>query len=322
MIHIHSTYSDGLGSIETIARIGGAQGLDYLILTDHDTLQGKRDGKEGRYGGALVLNDEEISTTGGHYLALRLKKEIPRLQDPRWTMEAVSAAGGLGFIAHPFWPRRPWKDPEAPDITGLEIYSAAHDVSEENFLILGFWTLFAGSEASLLKWLDRQDDALALWDKLLARGQGRVVGIGSPDAHGLRRFGLQLGPYATMFKLVRNHLLVKEVSAEEIYRALAEGHLFVAHDMVADSKGFSFVAIYRDSIKAVMGDAIQWRPGLELYAYLPSPGKMKLFKDGRPIAQAEGQHGWFRVSKPGIYRLEATRGSKPWIYSNPIYVVE
>ena len=321
VIHIHTTYSDGMLPIEPIAKIANAQGLDYLIITDHNTLQGRREGKPGWYGRTLVLVDEEISTRGGHYLALRLSKEVPRLQDPQWTIEAVSAQGGLGFIAHPFWPRRPWKNPESRGITGLEIYSAVHDVSEENILWMGLWTILTGSEFSIIKWLDREKKALDLWDRMLARGD-RVVGIGSPDAHGLRRWGLRLGPYTTMFKLVRTHLLVRELSEKGIYDALRKGHAFVAHDLVADPRKFIFLAVGRNSVRGIMGDQVKRRPGLWLYAFLPSPGEMTLLKDGRVAGRNKGQESWFQVNGPGVYRLEAARKGKPWIYSNPIYVVE
>ncbi len=322
VIHIHSTHSDdGTLPVEAIARIANRQELDFLIFTDHDTLQARREGQAGWRGETLALIDEEISTDGGHYLALNIPREVPRLQDARWTIEEVSALGGLGFIAHPFWKRKPWKYPEAQGITGIEIYSGVQDISEENLLWLGLWTVLFGSEFSLTRWLDRPTEALALWDRLLSRGE-RVTGIGSPDAHGLRRFGLRLGPYEAMFKLVRNHLLVQEISSESVYEALRLGRLFVAHDLVADARGFSFLAVHGKTARGTMGDFLKWKPELQLYAYLPSPGEMVLFRNGKEIARGRGQQGWFPLSGPGIYRLEATRGKRPWIYSNPIYVIE
>ena len=224
-------------------------------------------------------------------------------------------------MAHPFWERKTWKDPEIQGATGLEIYSATQDVTEENIFWLGFWTIFFGLDPTITQWLDRREESLALWDRWLARGD-RVVGIGSPDAHGLKRFGLSLGPYTTMFKLVRNHLLVREVSERELYGALEQGRLFVAHDIVADAAGFQFLAVHRKSVVGVMGDRVKFKKKLRLYAYLPSPGEMILLKDGKRISAAEGQHDWFEVAGPGVYRMEATRGGKPWIYSNPIYVIE
>ena len=321
MIHIHSTYSDGSGSVEEIAEVANTQHLDYLVVTDHDSLQGRRDGKAGWHGKTLVLMDEEVSTNKGHELGLRLQQEIPRLQDPQWTIEAVSAQGGLGFVAHPFWPRRPWKKKDVSGMTGIEIYSAVQDVSEANPLWLALSTVFIGSEFSLLNSLEREEESLFWWDQLLSRGEP-VVGIGSPDAHGLRRFGLHLGPYSTMLKLVRNHLLVHSVSEKEIYDALSRGHCFVAHDLVAEATGFTFVALSGNSVCGVMGDKVKLQKNLRLYAYLPSPGTLVLLKDGRRLHTLEGQHGLFPVDSPGVYRLEAARKGTPWIYSNPLYVVE
>ncbi len=81
----------------------------------------------------------------------------------------------------PFWPRRPWKDLEARGATGLAIYSAKEDVIEENPLLLGLWTILTGPDFSIPNWLDRPEESLALWDRMLARGD-RAVGIGSVDA--------------------------------------------------------------------------------------------------------------------------------------------
>ena len=104
--------------------------------------------------------------------------------------------------------------------------------------------------------------------------------------------------------------------------AIGKGHLFVAHDVVADARGFLFLAERGGAVQGVMGDEVRFAPGLRLYAYLPSPGRMTLFKDGKEVARAQGQHGWFEAASSGAYRLEAERKGRPWVYSNPIYVLE
>ncbi len=322
VIHIHTTESDGRLPIEAVARIANRQGLDFLIITDHDTLVAKQEGKEGWYGSTLVLVGAEISTSGGHYLGLRLKEEIPRLQEPQWVIDAVSRQGGLGFIAHPHYRRRPWQNPDAQGMTGLEIYNLKDDVLDEFIPWLGLSTLLFGSEGSLGWWLDRPADALALWDQMLVRGKP-VVGIGSPDAHGLMRIGLRLGPYATLFKFVRNHLLIPgALTPEAAYQALAQGHLFVAHDLVADPTGFVFLAVRQGVAQGIMGDRVTFEGDLELYGYLPGPGEMVLLQDGRQVGLWQGQEVRYTVPHPGVYRLEASRKGTPWLYSNPIYVVE
>ncbi|NIM98049.1 MAG: hypothetical protein GTO24_08230, partial [candidate division Zixibacteria bacterium] len=52
-IHIHSTYSDGKGTIEEIAASARQVGLDFVITPDHDTLAPLTDGKEGWHDGVL-----------------------------------------------------------------------------------------------------------------------------------------------------------------------------------------------------------------------------------------------------------------------------
>ena len=321
VIHVHSAYSDGRLPVEAIARIADGQGLDFLILTDHNTLRGKSEGKEGLYGKTLVLIGEEISTQG-HYLALRVEKEVPARKDPQWTVDQVAEQGGLGFIAHPFWKRAAWKNPEARGFAGLEIYNAADDATDENPAALVFWTLAAGSDFTISRWLDRPAKALDFWDRCLAE-RGRTVGIGGADAHGLVWFGLRLAPYDTVFKLVRNHLLVRgEVSPDSVYDALEKGRLFVAHDILADARGFSFVAVKGDSVRGTMGEEVRREPGLHLHAHLPSPGEMTLFFNSRPVGTRQGREARFDVREKGIYRLEVARKGRPWIYTNPVYVIE
>ncbi len=70
VIHIHSTNSDGQEDLPKIIKAANAAKCDYMLLTDHNTLQALPD--EGWYGNTLVLVGEEI-TVGqdqGHYLAI------------------------------------------------------------------------------------------------------------------------------------------------------------------------------------------------------------------------------------------------------------
>ncbi|MDO8730495.1 MAG: CehA/McbA family metallohydrolase [Candidatus Omnitrophota bacterium] len=321
VIHVHSVYSDGTGTVEQIAAIAEQQGLDFLILTDHNTLRAKQEGKEGFHGKTLLLVGSEISSEG-HYLAFRIKEDVPQGKKFQPTSDAVTAGGGLGFIAHPLWHKKRWEHWGLHGFTGMEIYNAAQDATEENSVSLILWTLLTGSDVSASRWLDRPDRTLELWDRYLA-DRGPVVGIGGADAHGLKRVGLRLGPYETLFKLVRNHLLISgELTEAAVYDALGKGRLFVAHDILADARGFRFTAVKEDKVLGTMGEKVRWEPGLRLRANLPGPGEMTLFLDGRPVEKRRGREAAFDVKGKGIYRLEVTRKGLPWIYTNPIYVTE
>ena len=55
IIHCHSTYSDGTGTVPEIAAAARANDLDFLLLTDHDTLAAAQHGEEGWHGSVLLL---------------------------------------------------------------------------------------------------------------------------------------------------------------------------------------------------------------------------------------------------------------------------
>ena len=114
-IHIHSTYSDGTGEIPDIARAASEVGLDFIMLSDHNSLKAKKDGWEGWRDDVMVLIGYEINDRDdrNHYLAcgldgrlgerivreemaefLRWHKSLqvaPTIQDFRTTLEAIRA---------------------------------------------------------------------------------------------------------------------------------------------------------------------------------------------------------------------------------------
>ena len=323
VIHIHTTYShDAHGRFEDAIRVANAQGLDYLIFTEHNTLQPLREGRQGWHGSVLALIGMEISTRDGHYLALNVTEEIDRHQlTTQQVIDEVNRQGGVGFIAHPYFKRGRWKDWSVTGFTGIEVYNVAHDTLDENRLRLALWTLTAAAEPFYLSLLDRPYDPLATWDELIRR-RGRIVGIGSADAHEFHLAGLTFAPYAVMFQMARTHVLTPpgELTAEAVYAALRQGHAYLSIELAVPAKGFQFAATADGKVVGIMGDEVALAPDLRLVASLPAPAQLSLFKDGRRIALTTGAAWEIPVTQPGAYRLEATRHNTPWIFSNPIYV--
>ena len=135
VVHLHSTYSDGTGTVPQIAAAAADAGVDVVLLTDHDTLEAKRRGEEGWYGSVLVLVGEEVSPRGrNHYLAFGLDEPIDHAGlDSAGIVRAVAEAGGFGFAAHP-WSKGserfrrvvaglPLHDIETAGLTGIEVWS-------------------------------------------------------------------------------------------------------------------------------------------------------------------------------------------------------
>src|SRR5918998_1248250 len=107
VVHLHSLYSDGTGTVPEIARAGRRAGADVVLLTDHDTLEAKDRGEEGWYGAVLLLVGTEVSPRRrNHYLAFGIDRVIGHEGlDAAGICRAVADAGGCGVAPHPLFPR-------------------------------------------------------------------------------------------------------------------------------------------------------------------------------------------------------------------------
>ncbi|MBI4343919.1 MAG: PHP domain-containing protein [Candidatus Omnitrophica bacterium] len=322
-MHIHTTYShDAHGLFEDVVRVANAQGLDFVMLTEHNTLQPLRDGKQGWHGATLVIVGMEISTKAGHYLAFNVTQEVDRYKlTAQEVIDEVNRQGGFGFIAHPYFKKHHWTNWDVTGFTGIEGYNLAHDTFDENWGRLAAWALAASPLSFYFSIVDRPYDPLRTWDDLIAR-HGRIVGIGSTDAHEVHLVGVTFAPYDVMFRMARTHVLIpgKPLTVEAVYDALRRGHAYFAMELLAEAKGFSFLAQRGSEVAGIMGDEVAWRPNLTLKIWLPTAAHLTLFKDGQATAWTTGQTWEVPVAEAGVYRVEAARHGKPWIVSNPIYV--
>jgi hypothetical protein len=324
VIHVHSHYShDSKGKISEIVRAAKRARLDFVILTEHNNLGAQTDGKDGFYDPVLLLAGEEISTRAGHLLALNIRREISPSLDLSQIFEMIEAEKGLSFVAHPTSPRRPWIDWEIRNLTGLEVYNLASDIYQENRLTLGFRFLFYWPSLFFRSCLDRPVEALRVWDRLLQ--ERKTVAIGAVDAHQkVRVLGLTLDEYDSTFRLVQTHVFAKKLSRREIYKALEAGHAYVGFNLTAPVRNFYFTAHSKGVIQP-MGGGIQNSDELVFHVVLPGKGRIELIKDGVTVArvkvdQKKGARRKIPASGKGVYRVEVTKGRRPWIISNPIYV--
>jgi predicted metal-dependent phosphoesterase TrpH len=105
-LHMHTTASDGLGTVEQVLTFAQQRtNLDVIAITDHDTIEGALRARDlvasGNYRFELVVG-EEISTREGHLLALYIERPIaPGLSIER-SIDLVHDQGGLAIVAHPF----------------------------------------------------------------------------------------------------------------------------------------------------------------------------------------------------------------------------
>jgi hypothetical protein len=343
VIHVHSTYSDGTGTVPEIAAAARANELDFVLLTDHDTLAAKDNGEEGWHDSVLVLVGEEVSPyRENHYLAFALDRPIDHRElECGEIVERVNAAGGFGFLSHPFSKgserfRRglggmPWRNLDCEGYTGLELWSFVTDGGEQIKSIPDIFRFILTPD----RFIDHPPRAnLERWDSLCA--SRRVVALGGMDAHqvGIRignRVPLRLMAYRRSFRYLRTHLLLErpptrtlEDDRELVFSSLRSGHAFIAMDALAPAHGFRFWADGAEVL--TMGDEVTGDQDWVLRARLPQPARVRLLRDGDEVASARSNEIEHRAKTPGVYRIEAYLHAhgreRTWILSNPIYLRE
>lgn len=104
-LHIHSGEGDGLAPLpQLLDYVEQSTDLDVIAVTDHDSLAGGLKARElaaQKSYSFQVIAGMEITTLGGHLLALFLERPVPSLRSLRRTIEAVHAQGGICIVPHP-----------------------------------------------------------------------------------------------------------------------------------------------------------------------------------------------------------------------------
>ncbi len=340
VVHLHSTHSDGTGTVPQIAKAARRSGVDVVLLTDHDTLAAHEQGEEGWHGPVLVLVGEEVSPSGrDHYLAFDVDNLIDRRLSGAEICRAVREAGGFGFAAHPMsqgsarfkraGSGMPFGHLDSEELHGLELWSFVTDTAE-SLPSLRAAAKFMAAPGRVLEHPPERN--VGEWDRLCQ--ERRTVAIGGLDAH---QFGVRIGPvvplrlmsYRRSFRQLRTHVLADgpltgelDADRERVYGALREGRCYIAVDAIAPARGFSFHAEgpggrLEMGAEALAGD---WT----LHARLPTPALLRLIRNGEEIASLDAPVLARQAREPGVYRVEALRRSqgreRTWVISNPIYL--
>ena len=107
-LHIHTTASDGIDDVVAIVeRAAGRDDLDLIAITDHERIDAALAGRAIARDRGLAIDvivGEEVTTLGGHLLALFIERPIRPYRSLGRTIAAVHEAGGLAVPAHPLVP--------------------------------------------------------------------------------------------------------------------------------------------------------------------------------------------------------------------------
>jgi hypothetical protein len=273
-----------------------------------------------------------------HYLAFRVKEEIPQGLRPEEYVRDVRRQGGFGIIAHPAekrnfsdaYPPYPWTAWDVDGFDGIEIWNQLSEwmegITRQNL----YWRILHPLRSiryPVWATLDR-------WDRF--NRNRRVVGVGGIDVHAyhlrfLGLFPLEIYPYKVQFRSIRSHLLLDRPLREDglpipfpqaeetVFRALGSGRCFVSNHSVGDGRGFRFWA-EQDSRIQTIGDRIAEGGEWTFRVRSPLHGRICLLRDGRIVECRDSDSLEHRSVKPGVYRVEIIRKQRGWIYSNPIVV--
>ena len=344
-MHVHTTNSDGSGTPDQVAAAAARAGLAFVILTDHGDATRTPDSP--RYRSAVLTIDAvEVSTSGGHVIALDLPKApYPLRGEPDDVLTDLDRLGAMAIVAHPTSMKADlvWHQGDRP-FDGVEWLNGDSEWRDDGFaslsrVLLTYW--FRAPE-SLALILGRPTSALALWDQ--AARTHNVVGVGGSDAHAkiggdLDHGGpaaVHLPSYEQTFRtfsinlpgIALSHNAVEDAKA--VIGAIRAGHVFTAIDAFAGPARLAFTG-EGPGVHAQAGDRVAAGTPLTLRADVASPGltpTLTLYRDGTPAATVQGVHLAFQADgSPGVYRVEATLPARPggvtpapWLVSNPIYV--
>ncbi len=324
--HVHTTRSDGRGTLEEVVRAARDAGLQFVVVTDHNTIA---PGEQGWHDGVLVVEGTEASTRFGHVVALGVPRALDVAERDADPLAAIARLGGEAVLAHPLHPRRPFSGWGTGPWRGFEILSndtAWHEV-------VARWSVGKlVTAAAELPW-DRARAVLALSDDTSnerarfdaevaaarvadARRPPKVL-LCSADAHGYPS-------YRAAFEAFSMHVPVTPsgdavADARAVSAALLDGRAACVLDGVAPASG---VRLARAADPGALELAIR-APDL-------SRARFTLLRDGVPVADAappvRAGEAVVRLAcgggacPPGDYRVEATWDGRPWIFTNPLTI--
>ncbi|MGI8556094.1 MAG: hypothetical protein ACR2LT_07040 [Pyrinomonadaceae bacterium] len=337
IIHAHTSLGGhSTGTFTELITAAQADNLDFVVMTEHtDTLYDTSAlTLHGNYNGILFVNGQEVDTATDRFLLLNGDAEsdqMNKVSTPDF-LQKYHALGRVVFITYPE-KFKTWDS----DFDGIEVFSIHTNAAKMNPVLFAedaLWSYHGYPALVLARYFQRPDDNLKKFDEIAA--SRKITLFAGSDAHsnvGFHIFGddaqhkiinLKFDAYATIFNVIRNHVLLekdKPLTQENLLAALKNGHCFIGVDAWGDTKGFSFTAGEK-----TMGDEIPLAGDLNLKAAAPVPARFVLYKNGAKVFEAaDAAEMNFSPKEKGAYRVEVYLDSlgftqMPWIISNPIYV--
>ena len=118
-LHTHTVHSDGALTVDELAHFAAGSGLDFIAVTDHNTISHHRElPRAARRYGATLIPGQEVTTSEGHAGALGDVGWVDfRRPAPEW-LKVTQDRGGLLSVNHPIAGPVSWMHamPERPPL--------------------------------------------------------------------------------------------------------------------------------------------------------------------------------------------------------------
>ncbi len=309
--HVHSADShDCTTSQRHIAAAAKANGLDFIILTDHNAQQAAAREVEG----VMLLSFAELTTPAGHVIALA-QHDLPdrSARHRQDLLPWLQARGAAAIVAHPSDRKRPWTAQAAAadpyeGAAGLEVVNQAAAARRRGGpLMLGLLPLLLQSvvhpSLAVAQLYDHDVAALALWD---SRPDPQFVGLCGLDAHGFLPTHLALRSWQVVISQVPDHSAsLGEIS---ILAALRTGRFFCNAALLGTPGVFDFSATNGRNTVARSGDTAPVAGvealRVELSGLTDSNANIVLLR-GSEVVMRSSQHRLTLMHPPaGSYRVE------------------
>lgn len=353
VVHVHGRASDGRGTPDEIAAAAARAGLQFVIVTDHG--DGTRKPEPPAYRtGVLVVDAVEVSTRGGHYVAIGLPQSpYPLGGEAADVVEDVRRLGGFGIAAHPDSPKAElqWTDWTLP-VDGIEIVNpdtswrvhAFTDGFGSRWLLLRSLLAYPVRGAEAISQLLTESPGLrARW--LDAARTRSIVAVAGADAHaklalgdtepGDNRSSIPIPSYESSFESLTVHVTPARAltgsaadDAQLLIEGMRAGHVYVAVEGWATPPALELRA-NRGSSSGAPGDRLD--PGapitLHVRSNAPAGFETLVWRDRELLTERSEPAFELPVGEgPGLYVVEVRKpnseGLPAWIASNPIYVRE
>lgn len=301
-LHAHTIHSDASWDVPDLAAYARHAGLDFITLSDHNTVSGLAQMDSLRGDDLLTLGGVELTTFWGHALALGRRDWVDwRVTPGQGGMpriaEDVMAAGGTFIIAHP----------EAigdPYCTGC--HWGFDDMLPGPARVVGVWNTDWDSYSY-------NEAGLRLAYTWMNRGLRMALTSGS-DHHGGQMDGLAF-----------NMVYAQELNEDEILKAIRAGRLYISVGpmLKLEAAAAGKRAMMGDALRTSAGEALQIQAA---WAGCPPGARVELVVDGEVYAQMEAgeqaEQDWTLTGGQAHWALITLRAENGDMLAltNPVYL--